>query len=264
MRDLTWVIASPPLLQLSDAQIPASFDPQQVNSDHLLAFFADRSEHRVGHYFENLIHYWLVHIRGVELLAHRQPVHDGDRRLGELDFIFRDETGQLTHWEVAVKFYLQSKTKGDQSAQFLGPNTSDSLERKLARMRDHQLPLSRLIYPEIAKRQAFVKGRIYYHPSADTDSLSSDLCTGHLRGTWLHAYELQSYVDSFRAGTQFSELKKPFWFTPSGEPSPISKMPEHVDRQMDEPTVHNALFDENGFECQRLFIVPDSWPFLER
>ena len=45
----------------------------------LAEFLRERSEHRVGHFFENLVHFWLKHVRGVEMVAHRQSVRNGQR-----------------------------------------------------------------------------------------------------------------------------------------------------------------------------------------
>ena len=263
VRDLVWAVSSAPLLRCEGEGAVAPLEPARVDGDRLAEFLRERSDHRVGHYFENLVHFWLKHVRGVEMVAHREPVRNGERTLGELDFIFRDEAGRLTHWEVAVKFYLLTKA-ADGPQRFLGPNTTDSLERKIARMRDHQLPLSGRVYGGIAARRAFVKGRIYYHSTADRRVAGlPELHPAHLEGVWLHRNEVVAFAESNpHRARGFAVLKKPFWLTASADCCSIEELERVVERHYREAAnaMHVALFGRNGEELQRLFIVPDSWP----
>ena len=71
---------------------------------------------------------------GIELRAE-------GRTLGELDLLVSGE-GEVWHLELAVKFYLCAPGRpGDAWSDWIGPNGRDRLDRKLDRMRDHQLPL---------------------------------------------------------------------------------------------------------------------------
>lgn len=236
-----------------------------MDADALAAFLRERPEHRVGHYFENLVHYWLRHIRRVEIVAHRQPVRDGERTLGELDFIFRDEAGRLIHWEVAVKFYLRAEASDGGPARYLGPNTTDRLERKIARLRDHQLPLSERVYPGVALREGFVKGRIHHHrdirPSAGE---APDLHPDHLRGDWLRRGELRAWLDAECPEIdQFVVMRKPLWFTPRGEAISRAVLESTVEDHFNQgrTALHVAALYSGGGEHRRFFVVDDAWPW---
>ena len=103
-RDLLWVINSPRLLL--DTPL-TKLDEGQIDSDSLAKTIGEKPSHRVGYYFEALFLHWLTCIRRQELIAHRLQLQDATgRTTGELDFLVRDDLGQLCHWETAVKFYL--------------------------------------------------------------------------------------------------------------------------------------------------------------
>jgi len=261
VRDLVWAINSPPLLRSDGSDHVPGLNPDAIDPEHLTAFCAERSEHRVGHYFENLIHYWLKHIRRVEIIAHRLPVRDEEKTLGELDFIFRDEAGRLVHWEVAVKFYLVT---AEDPPRHLGPNTSDSLARKALRLRQHQLPLSGLLYDGIAERHAFVKGLIHHHAFApNPQPTSDDLHPQHLRGVWLHQREWPAFLSAQATVCPTgSVLKKPHWLTATRDRFPLPDLTAMVDRHFrdNNTALHVAGIGADGEESCRVFVVADDWP----
>lgn len=261
VRDLLWAINSPPLVWPDDSGRWPRLNADVIDCDHLAAYVNERGEHRVGHYFESLIHYWLRHVRGLEIVAHRLPVRGEGKTLGELDFVFRDEAGCLIHWEVAVKFYLVTL---ETPPRHLGPNTSDSLDRKILRMLRHQLPLSRMVYDGIAARHAIVKGLIYQHAFApDPSPPASDLNPCHLRGLWLHQRELPSFL-SASAGhlPMCGIMRKPYWLAATPNRVPVSELVGMVNRHFNDAgtALHVVCMDEHGREVSRLFIVSDEWP----
>lgn len=165
LDDLTWAIASPSLL--ADCPVVPDFDPDRVDPEHLAAFLAETPGHRVGRYFERLVLYWLQYVRRVEIVAKSLQIREGNRTVGEIDLLFRDEQHRLNHWEIAVKFYLHFQHKNLSGSHFIGPNAADTFERKMERLFGHQLPRSEASFPEVEIRQAFVKGRIFYHPNQE-------------------------------------------------------------------------------------------------
>ncbi|KLU01887.1 hypothetical protein RISK_006071 [Rhodopirellula islandica] len=267
-KDLLWVVNSPSLL--SPAADGSSLALSQIDEQHLWAFMEEQVSNKVGPYFERLILYWLQHIRGLEIIAHALPIRDQGKTLGEIDFLFVDERGRLTHWEVAVKFYLYLTGQPCRGSHFVGPNSSDTFERKTQRMHEHQLLLSERIRKDIEVREAIVKGCLFYPPGVDSvPEQPRWMSANHDRGLWVHHRELQKVTDP---GCEFRILKKPHWLSvnSSGDASApwmdIEKFLTAVDQQ-------SAQFDRPIFAArrclsrvastdliERFFIVPNQWP----
>ena len=101
----------------------------------------DAHHFRLGLHFETLIRHWLATSSQYTLIKHNWQVIAHKRTIGEFDLIVRDQlTGELEHWELAIKFYLGT---GDLSwTHWYGPNPSDRLDLKTDRLTTHQLTLS--------------------------------------------------------------------------------------------------------------------------
>lgn len=272
VHDLIWAVNSPSLMKLTDqtSVAPPALKVSDIDPDHLAIHLLPQSGQRVGRYFERLIFYWIRHIRRCEIVAESLQLRDGKRTIGELDLLFRDQQGRLNHWELACKFYLQVGGYDTHPIDYIGPNANDTLRKKSARLLMHQLPLSIQYFPEIEIREAFVKGRIFYHSKTGSkNSLPMELTVDHLDGRWIWAREL---TESFRVGGQrYRILRKPFWLAE-----------EFADPYDDDLlTTDEALqFLQNHFrirrtpilicefrnstspvrESRRWFVVPDQWP----
>ncbi|NNE93868.1 MAG: DUF1853 family protein [Verrucomicrobiales bacterium] len=265
-RDLDWALTSPSLitheLALPDQEFPGMEETQ-------LRDFLERREkksHRVGRYFEDLIEFWLTEIQDVELIARGHQIFDANektRTIGELDFVWRDDCGTLIHLETAVKFYLHDPGENHTGSQFVGPNARDTFERKIARLLDHQLPLSARNYSEPVIPRALVRGRIFYHPdSSAPETLPDFLNPDHLRGEWLHQGEIDRLDHSDR---EFHILEKPHWFTAPQEPGmslpDFKKRIEAAQHPVLSVSRTNRVGSPNEL-CSFVFIVPDRWPDL--
>lgn len=172
VRDLAWVIASPPLLagglggEVSAAWCAGRYAAMQewlmaLDRDPavLQAWLAHRASRRLGLYFEALLGFWLAHGPGMSLARERAQVWRDGRTLGEFDFLFRDAQrpgrlhslpshGSLIHWEAAIKLYLHVPPQvvaAGTEPQWWGPNARDCLEYKLARLHTHQLRLGEAV-----------------------------------------------------------------------------------------------------------------------
>jgi len=123
VQDLLWVINSPSFVGGPNVASIAPLAAEDIDTTSLDDFLAERGPvHRVGRYFEQLVHYWLCYVRGVELLGAGLQIRDGKRTIGELDFVYRDEHGTVVHCEVSVKFFLHHPRAG--TSDFPGPNAS--------------------------------------------------------------------------------------------------------------------------------------------
>lgn len=275
IRDLRWAISSPLLMdsELSVANGNPLNGERHINQD-LVEILSDKyTGHRVGYYFESLIEYWLLHIRKVEILARGFQVLQEGRTKGELDFVFRDEEGRIIHWEVAAKFYLYYKAGKVKGSHYIGPNAQDTFELKREKIFGKQLPLSEMAFPEVSIRQAFVKGRIFYHPdSMDPKELPLGMRADHLRGTWLRFSEL-SWIENRGKDetTRYRLIEKPYWLAPErveGDDSSLLSFRELKDSlklhfsEKKHPVLFCILDQEetSWLERERVFMVDDRWP----
>ena len=281
LRDLIWAVnshsllaAGPDIAGAESGHVDAwHLDAAQVDPDHLTAFLAETPGYRVGRYFERLILYWLKYIRQVEIIADALQIHDGNRTIGEIDLLFRDEQQRLTHWEIAVKFYLNYPHDGGMGSHYIGPNAADTFERKIERLFVHQLRRSETHVPDVDIRQAFVKGRIFYHPSQQSSQkLPARLSPDHLRSEWIRSSELD--LLSVARDVSYRILRKPFWLskdvahTSAGEAMSPEEMIESLTRKFtaeDRPVLISQLEVDGPelVESNRFFVVPERWPDRE-
>lgn len=227
VRDLAWVIGSPGLVDaayppyaehvIDDAwcieQLKNSVDwlnTLDKNPADLHQFITARPTRRLGQYFETLIKFWLSHHPDIKIIAANLQVMDASRTVGEYDLLIRTDH-YTSHWEVAVKFYLQTEPLQESwpatpntlslCGAYLGPGGHDRLDLKLARIFQHQLRLGDTAsglaaLPDgvtLDKTQAFIKGYLFY--PADYPASSSATAPGatelpgvsasHLSGWWI-------------------------------------------------------------------------------
>lgn len=155
VRDLTWSCLGAPLLQTPRLPgiLPGTDNPgfalTEARRDWLRGLDAQPApllEHlqahvtsRLGLYFEALWHFFLAADPEVDFIAHNVPVRDEARTLGEFDCLyFCRQRHTYCHLELAVKYYLAWPAQGGSGLAWLGPNSQDRLDRKLARLSGHQ------------------------------------------------------------------------------------------------------------------------------
>ncbi|KAG0163717.1 hypothetical protein DFQ28_004036 [Apophysomyces sp. BC1034] len=164
VRDLAWLLLSPPLLdsqyfgaQLAHARVEPKHRPQTLawlaaldaDPRALHAVLDARPQSRLGLHAEQLLGFFLEHgPAATRLIAANRPVRVDGYTLGECDFLFEDAQGRALHWELALKCYLDVGGPSGSLARYVGPNLADRFDRKLARLLTHQLTLSR--HPWIA------------------------------------------------------------------------------------------------------------------
>ncbi len=219
VRDLAWVIASPPLVSgvfeigghhtqwWDDAMCLQEFTDclpalQALDQDPqaLINHLDSIKSKRLGLRFEGLISFWLSAISpNFKLLAQNIQLNEisGDTRtrtIGEVDFIIQNiRSGKVIHLEVAVKFYLGT-APFDDPYRWFGTNTQDQLGKKLDHLKHHQtqLLLQHLeqVKFSIDERQCFIKGRLFYplQPEASIKA-PKGIADTHLRGHYLYYQE---------------------------------------------------------------------------
>lgn len=259
--DLLWVVNTPSFVNGSLVALAPWLSPDVVDAEHLHAFMSARQSHRVGRHFEGVVEFWLRHVLGYEMTSCGLQIRDGNRTIGELDFVFRDEDGVLTHWEVASKFYLHHADR--EGSHYPGPNSTDDFERKIETLFRRQLELSRTAMPEVKARAAFVRGIVFYHPAVAAPAVLPDrMATDHVRGVWLRSSEL-ALLDSWGSAVA-TIAEKPHWFAPVAQPDQL-ELPRLIDAldQHFETSQRARMVSiadgSSGEEVSRLCVVHDSW-----
>ncbi|MDF1693979.1 MAG: DUF1853 family protein [Zhongshania sp.] len=220
---------------------------------------------RLGLVFESLWHFFLREDPATELIAHNIPVRDGNTTLGEFDVLYYcHHTGQAIHLELAVKFFLNLNINQQAASlkHWFGPNRADRLDRKLARLTEHQLPLAntdagrdtlRQYNIEKPAQQLQISGMLFY-PRGTGDqqqALNPHLNPLHQRGYW---QTLSEFIAANQTQPQlWRYLAKPSWLE-----NHFSSAHELSEEQLNSAQ-ERPIMIINAAE-QRCFLVPDHWP----
>lgn len=251
-RDLRWIADCPDLLDDS-RNLPFSLpDEDRIDFDGLVEWLSDHRNHRVGRYFERLVHAALQATPDIADIRANVGIVEQNRTLGEVDFLF-ERDGRPAHLEVAVKFYLASVVAGPDGSQHPGPNSSDSFEKKRDRLFEHQLPLGKARFPEIEASHILVKGIVFHPGSGSVVPPPAKLNPSHSRGLWLSRKDALARQDEFLV----VPMPKPFWFsTPEEDPRPLREWISSPNARL--PTLFAT--DPGKATESRLMIVDDDWP----
>ncbi len=174
---------------------------------------------RFGHIAEAWFSAWLsCQNRYRAVVENLQVIVDG-KTLGELDYLLQDSSsGEIWHVELAYKIYL---LRPDREGQWQGPNERDSLQRKLKKLREKQLPLlhqeaCRKMLMQIGLdvqdiRQAVcLKGQLFV-PQAYEGALSDGVNHEAVVGSWMGA---EQAVQGLRPGETYAFPDKRDWVMP--------------------------------------------------
>lgn len=299
VRDLAWVLASPPLLALRAPGVRwlnAAWCERAYQAsctwlealDHdpspLIATLAQRGDPRLGSYFEALLAFWLSWEGNplYRLIGRNLAVRAKNITLGELDFLVEDRmSGELQHWEVAVKFYL-GVAPGGKLAHWVGPGLKDRLDMKVERLLHHQLELSRTPEGRGLLRHlglgspapvCLLKGRLFYPPEHHKNGSASDWAPpssapGHLTGWWMSQADFLARYAA--AKLHWIRLPKEHWLTEVAPPVRIGDV--ETAQALVETLVQTAdnraaaviglVLDDDGYyrESTRGFVTPPDWP----
>ncbi|MHC6224764.1 DUF1853 family protein [Pseudomonas sp. X10] len=296
VRDLAWAILSPPLLQHTPwpqrhplAASDWATQPGQLrhwllaldgDSQPLQHWLAQITSKRLGLYYERLWQFALQQAPGVELLAANLPIRNGGHTLGELDILLRDREG-VHHLELAIKLYLGPTHGGDRDpAHWLGPGCHDRLDLKLAHLAGHQLPISsrtesRRALAELGigdvQASLWLGGYLFY-PWPGHAEAPAGAHPQHLRGRWLHWRDWQAF--HLRCpSSHWQPLPRHAWLAPAlfspRAPWTAQQFNDWL-QALEQPFPAQLLVrleeDECGdwHEAERVFLVADSWPHLDK
>ncbi len=293
VRDLAWCCFSAPMMRelpgsnatifpLNNDQLWPWLNALDQQPDALLAHITAVKSTRLGIYYETLWHFYFSQHPEWELLQHNLQVERNSITLGAFDFLCR-RNGEYWHIETAVKFYLCNATSAEDARNWhhwIGPASHDRLDVKLARMRQHQLPLHQtmeartqlqMLYPEAGewKSGLCVQGYLFSPAFAD---YSPKFCnTNHGKGYW---WRLQDFLQYQREYNQMEWiiLERHRWLAPvqisDEEQATSTDFFAQLQLQVGEmkrPLLLAALKKNNDMdnywqEKWRGFVVPDHWP----
>lgn len=274
VRDLAWAILSAPLVNIdSDVDWPdadwfvcayKNIEEQLVALDKeptpLLKKISQRNANRLGFYFEALLEMWCELEPAIELVTTNPQIfrEDGSTQ-GAFDFIVM-VNGKAEHWECAIKFYLgQASDQANSPSLWYGPNRQDRLDLKLGHMQSTQLRLSHTAEGgawlreqniEISRVRSLVKGCVFY-PLGEDISPHEHASAEHNRSVWL---EFSVFESDYRQRGRWIHLPRLCWLAPR-KACELADQPE-VGR-LERPAQLSRC--ENGWEVERIFVVPDGW-----
>jgi hypothetical protein len=223
VRDLAWLLFSrsllreqPPLgkvarpFETADeaAAVEAWLLALDRDAQPLREAMAASRPTRLGRYAECLLAYFLTQGPAPRLIAANVALRSAGRTIGECDFLVESALGRRMHWELAVKCYLHVGGDRGALADYVGPNLQDRFDVKLARLLDHQLPLSArdefasLGHAGPWEAQMFVKGWLFYRweegRSHSLRGAPDAVDPLHARGFWVTQGQWLSFAESVR------------------------------------------------------------------
>jgi hypothetical protein len=274
---LAWSCFSPPLINNMQCAEATVSTPQltlsnarrewlqklDANDKPLRSYMQENCHsNRLGLVFESLWHFFLQEDSATELIAHNIPVRNDHQTLGEFDVLYYcQQSQQAVHLELAVKFFLglNLDRQAPSLSHWFGPNRADRLDRKLARLRQHQLPLAhtdagkaalRKYGIENPRQELQVSGILFHAENQATPHHS--LNPSHQRGRWQTVAEF-THSSQESDAQQWRYLAKPSWL--EGQYNTAATLENE----------HIALANERPImminsQQERLFIVPNQWP----
>jgi len=127
-----------------------TFELSQLHLTHT-PIFELPTQLRLGHLAERVVSECIQASTNYTLLYENIQLLEDKKTIGEIDFILQEvETQQITHVELAYKFYLYDPSRSSEvKNNWIGPNKNDSLTEKLEKLKTKQFSL---LYHPCAKR----------------------------------------------------------------------------------------------------------------
>lgn len=97
---------------------------------------------RLGHQMEAVFEQLIQHSTDYNILLKNLSVREGNRTIGEIDFIIENIKNKLIkHVELTYKFYIIDSDISEPIHRLLGPNRRDMFFTKMVKIKNQQIPL---------------------------------------------------------------------------------------------------------------------------
>lgn len=156
---------------------------------------------RLGHQIEYIFKQLVEYSEAYEVILYNLPIRQGDRTLGEIDFILKNKASdRLIHVELTYKFYVIDPEVSEPNHRIIGPNRRDMFFTKMEKIKNKQFPLlhsdagSKALYDNHIdhlkiEHQCCFKAQLfqpYGSKSVDIGLLNKDCLVGY----WLRSDDL--------------------------------------------------------------------------
>jgi hypothetical protein len=272
LQDLAWLLVNGNIHHEKFSKT-ISFTLQEETAQALqwiaqLETFPNKSDYQnlpLGKYTEQLLRFYFEEHPRFKLHAFNHQLIDEGITVGEIDYLVEEiESKQFLHLELAIKYYLKVEKGGE--TVFLGPSTKDWFERKVEKLKRHQLQLlqthHKLLPQELSnhfyKSKVLIKGSLFYGWE-EWQKFSKDPATN---GWWLHLDEIDRMLNEssfFKLITDKKEWHFPFRETAllSAEECRQSLLKRF---KVERNEVMVVRYDDNQNPLDRGFIVRENWP----
>ncbi len=281
LRRIQWALETPSFLDLDitaeyyyhpghKEKVHAILQELDQDPESLNHYFESLGYMPLGRYFEQLLFFILDRDPYYEVLwANQQIVNELGITEGEIDLVIQKVGGEIEHWEIALKYYLQVQASTDHNF-YLGPSRKDFLAKKMAKLYEHQLKLGK--HTQVVSKfgsipsKLFLKGELYYPKSSSLYRPQSY----QEQAKVYHHIKFEDLAEMQERSHYFKILFKPDWLGPyqTEDPSILRNFRE-VKIELKEEFSHLyrpqllaliRIESEQYVEFERYFILPKDWP----
>lgn len=225
---------------------------------------------KLGHLYEDALAALLLESSRYQLATHNfQLITPEKHTIGELDYLLWDKQEEVwIHLELAIKFYLVHHQGA--STFYPGPDARDNYQRKLARLVNHQLTLTKrpeakaLISPYThdadVNVQHLVLGIFFDHIHAKESPLPEAASPKVRRRKWLHCRE---FSEAFPNVKTTRIIPKQLWLCEINAEL-FACLVEVPTSDLLELAQQRCTMCINSIGEPVYFVAPDRWPNLEK
>ena len=160
---------------------------------------------RLGKRVESFVSCYLQQFEEIKILKENIQVQNNKITVGEIDCLLFKDNAPI-HLEIVYKFYVYDASIGNSELEhWIGPNRKDSLQEKLDKLKDKQLPLlykdeCKSVLKELhfdinkVEQKVLFKAQLFV-PFANQDVVFKQLNSDCVSGFYINIKELEQFTD---------------------------------------------------------------------